>query len=103
MPCSYERVVKRVLKNPIGPERLAAEQIIGWVMCAERPLRWREIQSRFCIDLEMGSANSKKKSVKSCKFLCGSLVEVGPTDATGDPELESEVEMVHSSAKGYVH
>jgi hypothetical protein len=100
--CSYERVVKRVLKNPIKPERLAAERILGWVASAERPLRWREIQSRFCIDSEAGTANIQRQSVKSCKYLCGSLVEVGMMGGVGDPRSEGEVEMVHSSAKAYV-
>jgi hypothetical protein len=91
-----------VLKNPIKSERLAAEQILGWVISAERPLRWREIQSRFCIDSEAGTANVQRQSVKSCKYLCGSLVEMGMTGPLGHPECEGEVEMVHSSAKAYV-
>ncbi|KAG4435756.1 hypothetical protein IFR05_008770 [Cadophora sp. M221] len=99
---AYERVVKRVLKNHIKPERLAAQQILGWVICAERPLRWREIQSRFCIDPEIGNANTQKKPVKSCKHLCGSLVEVQTIELTGGVESEGEVEMVHPSAKEYL-
>lgn len=99
---SYERVVKRVLINPIGPQRLAAEQILGWIVSAERPLRWREIQSRFCIDPEAGTANIDRKPIKSCKCLCGSLVEVGMTETLGDPDSEGEVEMVHPSATEYV-
>lgn len=95
-------MVKRVLKNPTKPERLAAEQILGWVVSAERPLRWREIQSRFCIDAEAGKANIQRKSVKSCKYLCGSLVEVGMMRGEGDPQSEGEVEIVHPSAKSYV-
>jgi hypothetical protein len=100
--CSYERVVKRVLENPIKAHRLVAEQILGCVVSAERPLRWREIQSRFCIDTEAGIANLERKSVQSCKYLCGSLVEVGMMEAMSDPESDGEVEMVHSSAKAYV-
>ena len=100
--CSYERVVKRVLKNPIKPQRLAAEQILGWVVSAERPLRWREIQSRFCIDPEAGTVNIDRKPINSCKYLCGSLVELGMTETMSDPDSEGEVEMVHSSAKEYV-
>jgi hypothetical protein len=96
-------VVKRVLENPIKPHRLAARQILGCVVSAERPLRWREIQSRFCIDPEAGMANIEQKYVKSCKHLCGSLVEVGMMEATSDAESDGEVEMVHSSAKGYVY
>jgi hypothetical protein len=96
-------VVKRVLGNPIKPHRLAAEQILGCVVSAKRPLRWREIQSRFCIDPEAGIANIEQKSVKSCKYLCGSLVEVGMMEAMSDPQSECEVEMVHSSAEAYVY
>jgi hypothetical protein len=97
--CSYERVVKRVLRNPIKPEKLAAEQILGWVVSAERPLRWREIQSRFCIDPDAGTANIQRQSVKSCKYLCGSLVEIGMIEPVDDLGSEGEIEMVHSSAK----
>ncbi|KAH7330241.1 hypothetical protein BKA65DRAFT_55430 [Rhexocercosporidium sp. MPI-PUGE-AT-0058] len=101
---AYERVVKRILKNRVKPERLAAQHILGWVICAQRPLRWREIQSRFCIDPSTETANAQKKPIKSCKRLCGSLVEVQTVEPIGGlkSEGEVEIEIVHPSAKEYL-
>ncbi|KAK0728767.1 hypothetical protein B0T26DRAFT_869746 [Lasiosphaeria miniovina] len=40
---AYERVVIHVLENPDQGERDAAKNILGLVICAERPLMWKEI------------------------------------------------------------
>ncbi|KAH8693390.1 hypothetical protein GQ44DRAFT_595961, partial [Phaeosphaeriaceae sp. PMI808] len=72
---AYTRVIVRVLERPARPKREAAARILGWIICAARPLQWREIQSRFCINFEQGCCDSKNRRSDSCKVLCGSLVE----------------------------
>ncbi|KAK4229190.1 ankyrin repeat-containing domain protein [Podospora fimiseda] len=52
LEAAYERVVVRVLDRPPLPRKRTARTILGWLICSPRPLRWREIQSRFCINPE---------------------------------------------------
>jgi uncharacterized metal-binding protein len=94
----YERVVVRVFENPIEPERLAAKTILGLIICADRSLMWKEIQSRFCIDIDTEAADADRQLSDSCKYLCGSLVEVERSQIA---ELEADdiVELVHHTAR----
>jgi hypothetical protein len=94
----YERVVVRVLERPARPKREAAARILGWITCAARPLRWREIQSRFCIDFEQGCCNFKNRRVDSCKVLCGSLVEADQCNWGTASETEIVISLVHNTA-----
>src|SRR3569833_3376334 len=73
---SYERVVVRIFENPIETEALAARTILGQVICADRPQKWKEIQSRFCIDVETQTTDPDRIQHKTCKHLCGSLVDI---------------------------
>ncbi|ETS75549.1 hypothetical protein PFICI_12493 [Pestalotiopsis fici W106-1] len=98
---AYARVVERVLKNSKEQERQIAEKILGWVVCAYRPLRWREIQSLFCIDSKAGTADTRRRPLKSCKYFCSSLVDI--TGCKNDSEgNEARIELVHVSAKQYL-
>lgn len=95
----YERVVVRAFENPIEPQRLAAKKILGLIICAERSLMWKEIQSTFCIDIDTETADVDRQLSDSCKHLCGSLVEF---DRSHIAELESDdvVELVYHTARG---
>lgn len=94
----YERVVVRVLERPSRPKREAAARILAWITCAARPLRWRELQSRFCINFEQSSCDFKKRRVDSCKVLCGSLVEAEHCVLGTASEAEIVVSLVHDTA-----
>ncbi|KAF2997028.1 hypothetical protein E8E14_005978 [Neopestalotiopsis sp. 37M] len=96
---AYARVVERVLRNPREPERIVAKKILGWVTCAQRPLRWREIQSLFCIDPRTGTANMRSLPSDSCKYYCSSLVDI---TGCNDDANEGRVELVHISAKHFL-
>ncbi|KAK3369584.1 hypothetical protein B0T24DRAFT_596307 [Lasiosphaeria ovina] len=92
----YERVAVRVLDRAPRNRREAAAKILGWAVCAARPLRWKEIQSLFCTDVDQGTCNFKKQRVDSCKTICSSLVdvaEIGP---------EATISLVHESARRYL-
>lgn len=79
--------------------RQSALKILGWVTCAARPLRWREIQSIFCIDLESNTVDYEERRLRvSCKKLCGSLVDVHQV-LYGHPGPDDIVTIVHGSAR----
>ncbi|RSL61425.1 hypothetical protein CEP54_006268 [Fusarium duplospermum] len=99
---AYERVIIRVLGNPKKAERDAAKQILGMIMCACRPLHWREIQSKFCIDINEGEADLDRQLVLTCKELCGSLVEESSLEPSFSSTGEAVVDLVHSTAKIYL-
>ncbi|KAI0536611.1 hypothetical protein GGR58DRAFT_381624 [Xylaria digitata] len=98
---AYERVVVRVFENPIEPERRAAKTILGLVICAERSLMWKEIQSRFCIDTNTETADADHQLLHSCKHLCGSLVDVEYSQIAKS-EYDDVVELVHHTARVYL-
>lgn len=95
----YERVAIRMLQEAPRAARQAASKILGWVTCAARPLRWREIQSVFCIDAESDTMDYDGKRLRvSCKKLCGSLVDVHQV-VHGQAGPDDIVIIVHASAR----
>lgn len=98
--CSrYERVAVRVFENSSPDERDDATKILGWITCAGRLLRWREIQSLFCIDPVTGNIDYEgSKLVVTCKHLCGSLVDVHQAniEKAGPEDI---IRIVHETAR----
>ena len=68
-------------------------QVLGWIVCAKRPLRWREIQGAICVDLEQQNVNFERKLLDSPRGLFAALVEI---------QTDGSVELVHSTARQYV-
>ncbi|CAG7555173.1 unnamed protein product [Fusarium equiseti] len=99
---AYERVVLRVLRNPNKAERAVAKDILGMIMSACRPLHWREIQSKFCIDPSKGEADIDRKLVVGCKHICSSLVDVSYLDPSVSSPGEEIIDLVHTTAKIYL-
>jgi hypothetical protein len=91
-------VAVRAFENPIEAERLAAKAILGLVVCAERSLMWKEIQSRFCIDINTDTADPDLQLLNKCKHLCGSLVEI-ERSLIAESESDDVVELVHHTAR----
>ena len=88
---SYERIMVRIRRQ--NPEALDSDilKLLGWLVCAKRPLRWREIQGMKAIDLEEQRVDFDRGSfLVGSKDLCESLVE---------DRLDGRVELVHSSVK----
>ncbi|KAM0214016.1 hypothetical protein ACHAQD_009050 [Fusarium lateritium] len=99
---AFERLVHRVMKTS-GPSReKTVKNILGWVVCSARPLRWREIQSRFCIDAETETCNVRNLRRDGCKSICSSLIDVTDCDLYGSLESEQTVNMVHKTAGEYL-
>ena len=87
---SYARIVDRILKDGKLPAREAAAKLLGWLVCAKRPLRWHEIQGAISINLEAQNVDFEERKLRiSAKELCGSLVE----RRSDDP-----IELVHLTA-----
>ncbi|KAH7174004.1 uncharacterized protein B0J16DRAFT_365522 [Fusarium flagelliforme] len=99
---AYERVIVRVLRNPNKAERAVAKDILGMIMSACRPLHWREIQSKFCIDPSKGEADIDRKLVIGCKHICSSLVDVSYLDPSVSSPGEEIIDLVHTTAKIYL-
>ncbi|KAK4163147.1 hypothetical protein QBC43DRAFT_379444 [Cladorrhinum sp. PSN259] len=99
---AYERVVVRILDRPPISRRKTAETILGWLVCSPRALRWREIQSRFCIDSEKEICNYENLRVDNGKVLCGSLVELNPCEYYKDLTSEAVISIVHETARSYL-
>ncbi|KAL2272435.1 hypothetical protein FJTKL_06560 [Diaporthe vaccinii] len=99
---AYERVAIRMLQDAPPAARQSALKILGWVTCAARPLRWREIQSIFCIDVESNTMDYEERRLRvSCKKLCGSLIDVHQV-LYGHPGPDDIVTVVHGSAREYL-
>lgn len=64
--------------------------ILGWVACAPRPLRWREVQSAISINLEDESIDADKKLVDDPKALFSSFIEI---------QSNGMVDLVHGTAR----
>ncbi|KAI8652052.1 hypothetical protein NCS56_01422000 [Fusarium sp. Ph1] len=102
LEAAYERVVVRVLDQGSRSKKAAASKILHWITCAARPLYWREIQSRFCINPEAGQCIFANRRVDSCKVICSSLVEEEAPEQGEGVVQERVVRLVHSTAGRYL-
>jgi hypothetical protein len=65
--------------------------LLGWLVCAKRPLKWHEIQGFMSVDLNKRTVDfERRRFVVGPKDLCGSLVEI---------RSDGSVELVHLTAK----
>lgn len=62
---------------------------------------WKELQSRFCIDVDSGTADPDFQLSMSCKSICGSLVEL-KEDPASIASSDDVVDLVHETARTYV-
>lgn len=64
---------------------------MGWMVCAKRPLRWREIQAAVSMNAEHQTFDFDKRRLRSSiQDYCGSLIQV---------LSEDRVELIHTTAK----
>lgn len=77
----------------LRPDRISRKrtlEVLGWIICAPRPLRWREVQAAISIDLDDGYLNSDKRILDTPKGLLTAFIEV---------RENGMVEIVHESAR----
>ncbi|KAI1808973.1 WD40 repeat-like protein [Daldinia bambusicola] len=99
---AYERVAVRVFNDSSPSEREDAKRILGWITCAGRLLRWREIQSSFCISPKKGIAEYEEGKLRvTCKELCRSLIDVHSEGGKKD-DPDDIVKIVHETAREYL-
>lgn len=68
-----------------------AFRLLGWLVCAKRPLKWHEIQGMNSINLEARRIDfERQRLIKSPKDLLGSFVET---------RADGSLEFVHSTVK----
>ncbi|KAI9687323.1 MAG: hypothetical protein M1822_002366 [Bathelium mastoideum] len=90
----YERTMEQLKRT--SPENLRSEalMLLGWLVCAKRPMKWHEIQAMRSINFEERSVDFKRRKYRfSPKDLCGSLVELRADDT---------LELVHLTAKFFL-
>ncbi|KAF5705135.1 heterokaryon incompatibility protein het-E-1 [Fusarium mundagurra] len=99
---AYDRITQRVLQSNRPSRDTSVKRILGWVICAARPLRWREIQSRFCINAEQQICDIDNLRLDSCKQICSSFVDITDCELFPSTESEQVVTMVHETATKYL-
>ncbi|KAH4922495.1 hypothetical protein HBI23_095700 [Parastagonospora nodorum] len=89
---AYSRIIQRLSAG--APTHVQTLKLLRWMVCAKRPMYWREIQCAVSVDLDdqVVDWDRRKFSVDS-KELGGSLVE---TSADGT------IILVHHTAKRYL-
>lgn len=88
----YGRIIKRILDEHRPNHCKGTRKILAWLVCAIRPLKWREIQCAISIDPDLGSFNPDQRLAVQPKDICGSLV---------DHQSDGSVILVHTTAKLY--
>ncbi|KAM5350993.1 hypothetical protein ACJ41O_003716 [Fusarium nematophilum] len=99
---AYERIIQRVLEHSSTSRQKTVKKMLGWIICSKRPLRWREIQSRFCVDVDKATCSAKRRRLDSCKDIGSSLVDVTECDLFMSVQSEQIVHMVHETASQYL-
>jgi hypothetical protein len=88
---SYERIMSRLKQSNSPEEWKIAQKLLGWMVCARRPLKWHEIQGAVSIDPDEETVDFDERKLRiNIRDLCGSLIQVLPGD---------RMELVHSTAK----
>ncbi|KAF0324632.1 vegetative incompatibility protein HET-E-1 [Colletotrichum asianum] len=91
---AYERIMIRI-SSQNAAKRLQEyfRLLLGWLVCAKRPLQWKEIQVAKSMDLEQQDIDFKKRQFRGHpKDFCGSMVE----------DYNGTVDLVHNTAKRFL-
>jgi hypothetical protein len=79
--------------STVAPMQAQSLRLLTWMVCAKRPMKWREIQCAISIDLDDQIVDwDRKRFAVDSKELCGSLVEL---------HADGTVNLVHHTAKWY--
>ena len=66
-------------------------KIFGLMLCATRPMKWKEIQGVFAIDPETGTVDFEGRTLLfDIKDICGSFV---------DTRVGGSIEFAHATAR----
>ncbi|KAK8851009.1 zinc finger protein [Apiospora arundinis] len=88
---AYGRIMIRINEQALQVVKEDAFRLLGWLVCAKRPLKWHEIQGMNSINLDEQLVDFERQSfIKSPKDLLASLVEM---------REDGSLEFVHLTAK----
>ncbi|KAJ3579076.1 hypothetical protein NPX13_g1491 [Xylaria arbuscula] len=91
---AYSRIMERIAADAQGGAMEDVLRLLGWLVCAKRPLKWHEIQAMNSTMLEEQCISLERYSfIKSPKDLCASLVET---------QEDGTVEFVHLTVKFFL-
>ncbi|KAH0537608.1 hypothetical protein FGG08_005600 [Glutinoglossum americanum] len=91
---AYARIIHRVFTEAQPSEREDAAKLLGWLVCARRPLKWHEIQGAWSFDSDTQTFDYEERRLRTdSKELCGSLVEI---------RNGGVIDLVHLTAKFYL-
>lgn len=86
----YGRILNRIFSDDRPAYQRTAKMLLSWLVCATRPLKWKEIQVAVSIDVEAQTVDIERRHLAvSAKDLCASLIE---------ETAQEEVLLVHSTA-----
>ncbi|KAG4441876.1 hypothetical protein IFR05_002617 [Cadophora sp. M221] len=90
----YERIIGRLQRTLSKTQWAITRNLMGWMVCAKRPLRWREIQAAVSMNAEHQTFDFDKRRLRSnIQDYCGSLIQV---------LSEDRVELIHATAKMHI-
>lgn len=91
---AYARIMRTILKKPVRDQREGALRLLGWLVCAKRPLKLHEVQTMKSINLKERTVEFERRRFRvDPKDLCESLVDVRP---------DGSIELVHLTARVYL-
>lgn len=80
-----------ILNKQVRAEREEAMMLLGWLVCAKRPLKFHEVQTMKSVNFEGRKVEFEQRRFRvGPKDLCESLVDV---------RQDGSIELVHSTAK----
>src|SRR5215469_1295346 len=87
----YERILNRMYRTLTPHQWQIACELLGWMVCAKRPLRWHEIQAARSINTTDQTFDFTSRKLRSdIRTYCGSLIQELPGQ---------RVQLVHTTAK----
>ncbi|PVH69331.1 hypothetical protein DL98DRAFT_625565, partial [Cadophora sp. DSE1049] len=91
---AYELTIKHLRNTLLAAEWENTLRLMGYLVCAKRPLRWREIQAAVSMNAEIQAFDFEKPEFCiSIQDYCGPLFHILPGD---------RVELVHTTAKMHI-
>ncbi|CEJ93516.1 hypothetical protein VHEMI09097 [[Torrubiella] hemipterigena] len=89
----YDRILHRVFESRNRNMVSYIQNILGWIVYAKRPMRWREVQGAVCIDIEAQDINTDRMLLEPPEGLFASIIEV---------RSNGTVELTHTTAYDYL-
>ncbi len=72
--------------------------LLGWLVCARRPLKWQEIQLACCIDSDNDNIDFEQDKLRvHIRDYCGSLIEAPVEKGNATNQEHELVRFVHNT------